>query len=131
MFLSTTISYIALKQICWLICFTWTHPFSPNQLTTLGFHIQIPILMIMASVIVIHGKKRPLNLVLISHKYSQRNSNLEITFCHRCENFVSLRSEGSQYHTKHQKRYFSLWVYSRRTFYHITSWLHKGSTSKS
>ena len=78
-----------------------------------------------------HRKKRPLNLVLISHKYSQRNSNLEITFCHRCENFVSLQSEGSQYHTKHQKRYVSPWVYSRRTFYHITSWLHKGSTSKS
>ena len=34
----------------------------------------------------IHAKKRPLNLVLISHKYSQRNTDLGITFCHRYEN---------------------------------------------
>ena len=34
----------------------------------------------------IHAKKTPLNLVLISHKYSQRNTDLGITFCHRCEN---------------------------------------------
>ena len=111
------------------VCHNISHRqnFSPNQLTTLGFHMQVPTLMIMAYVIGIHGKKRHLNLVLISHKYSQRNSNLEITFCHRCKNFVSLQSEGSQYHTKHQKRYVSLWVYSRHTFYHITSWLHKGT----
>ena len=46
----------------------------------LGFHMQIPILMIMAYVIGIHGKKRPMNLVLINYKYSQRNANLGITF---------------------------------------------------
>ena len=42
----------------------------------------------------IHAKKRPLNLVLISHKYSQRNTNLGIALCHRCENLFSLQSEG-------------------------------------
>ena len=36
----------------------------------------------------------PTNLVLISHKYSQRNTNLGITFCQRCENLFSLQSEG-------------------------------------
>ena len=41
-----------------------------------------------------HRKKRPMNFVLISHKYSQRNTNLGITFCHRCENLFSLQSEG-------------------------------------
>ena len=60
---------------------TKAHPFSPNQLTKLGFHMQVPILMIMAYVIGIHREKMPMNLVLISHKYSQRNTNLEITFC--------------------------------------------------
>ena len=75
---------------------TKADPFSPNQLTILGFHLQVPILMIMACIIRIHGKNRPMNLVLISHKYSQRNTNLEITFCHRCENLFSLQSEGYQ-----------------------------------
>ena len=75
-------------------CFTQTHPFSPNQLTILGFPMQIPILMIMAYIIAIHGEKRPMNLVLISQKYSQRNTNLGIKFCHRCENLFSLQSEG-------------------------------------
>ena len=42
----------------------------------------------------IHAKKRPLNLVLISHKYSQRNNNLGIKFCHRYESLFSLQSEG-------------------------------------
>ena len=32
-------------------------PFSPNQLTTLAFHMQMPILMIMGYIIGIHGKK--------------------------------------------------------------------------
>ena len=41
-----------------------------------------------------HGKKRPMNSVLISHKYSQRNTNLGITLCRRCENLFSLQSEG-------------------------------------
>ena len=68
--------------------------FSPNQLPTLGFHMQVPTLTIMAYVIGIHGKKRPLNLVLISHKYSQRNNNLGIKFCHRYESLFSLQSEG-------------------------------------
>ena len=48
MWLLATKSHIAPKQIRWPICFTWTHPFSRNQLTTLGFYMQIPILMIMA-----------------------------------------------------------------------------------
>ena len=94
MWLLATKSHIASKQICWPICFTEANPFSPNQLTTLGFHMQIPILMIMAYVVEIHGKKRPINLVLISHKYQQGNTNLKITFCHRCENLLSLQSEG-------------------------------------
>ena len=82
MWLLATKSHIERKQICWPICFTQTYPFSPNQLTTLGFYMQIPILMLMAC----HRKKRPINLVLISHKYSQRNTTLGITFCCRCEN---------------------------------------------
>ena len=69
-------------------------PFSPNQLTTLWFHMQIPILIIMAYVKETNRKKRPMNLVLISHKYSKRNTNLGITFCYRCENLFSLKSEG-------------------------------------
>ena len=48
--------------------------------------MQNPILIIMAYVIGIHGKKRAISLALISHKYSQRNTNLGIMFCHRCEN---------------------------------------------
>ena len=94
MWLLGTISHIAPKQICWPICFTQTHVFSPNQLATLGFHMQIRILMIMIYVIEIHGKRRPMSLVLINHKYSQRNTILEITFCQRCENLFSLQSEG-------------------------------------
>ena len=66
-------------------------PFSPNQLTTLEFHMQIPILMVMANVIEIHRKKRPMNLVLISHKYPEINTNLGITFFHRCENLFLLQ----------------------------------------
>ena len=56
--------------------------------------MQISILMIIAYIIEIYGKKMPTNLVLISHKYSQRNTNLGITFCQRCENLFSLQSEG-------------------------------------
>ena len=41
-----------------------------------------------------HRKKGPMNLVLISHKYSQKNTSLGITFCHRCENLFSLQAEG-------------------------------------
>ena len=37
--------------------------------------MQIPRLMIMVYAIGIHGKKRPMNLVLIGHKYSQKNTN--------------------------------------------------------
>ena len=65
-------------------------PLSLNQLTTLGFYIKIQML-IMVHII---AKKRPMNLVLISHKYSQRNTNLRIIFCYRCENLFSLQSEG-------------------------------------
>ena len=35
-----------------------------------------------------------MNLVLTNHKYSQRNTNLEIKFCHRCENV--LQSEDQE-----------------------------------
>ena len=94
MWLLATISHIAPRQrCCWPICFTQTHPFSTNQLTALGFYMQIPILIIMEYVTEIHGKRRSMNLVLISHKYSQRNTNLGITFCHRCENLFSLQPE--------------------------------------
>ena len=34
--------------------------------------------MIMAYVIGIYGKKRPVNLVLITHKYSQGNTNTDM-----------------------------------------------------
>ena len=71
---------------------TKAHPFSPNQLTTLGFCMQVPILMIMAYVIGIQGKKRPLNLVLISHKYSQRiftlHSVKDVKTCFHCNQKV-------------------------------------------
>ena len=56
--------------------------------------MQIAILMVMAYIIGVHGKKRPMNLVLISHKYSQRNTNLGIALCRRCENLFLLQSEG-------------------------------------
>ena len=94
MCLLATILHVAPKQICWPICSTQTHPFSPNRLTPLVFHMQIPILMRMTYVIGIHGKKAPMNLILISNKYSQRNTNLGITICLRCENLFSLQSEG-------------------------------------
>ena len=74
-----------------------THMFYQDQLTTLTtleFHMQIPILMIMANVIEIHGKKKPMNMVYISYKYSQRNTKLGITFFYRCQNLFSLQSEG-------------------------------------
>ena len=51
MWLLGTKSHIAPKEIRWPICFTKTNPFSPNQLTTLGFYKQIPILMIIVYVI--------------------------------------------------------------------------------
>ena len=91
MWLLATISHIAdmLTHIFYLDTSLFTY-----QLTMLGFHMQISILMIIAYVIEIYGKKRPMNLVLISHKYLQRNTNLGITFCHRCENLFSLQSEG-------------------------------------
>ena len=44
-----------------------------------------------------------MNLVLISHKYSQRNTNLGITCCRRCENLFLLQSEGSE--IKRMKNY--------------------------
>ena len=90
MWLLGTKSHIAPKEIRWPICFTKTNPFSPNQYYTRVLHANPNI----DDNGICHRKKRPMNLVLISHKYSQRNTNLEITFCHRCENLFSLQSEG-------------------------------------
>ena len=55
--------------------------------------MEIPIMMIMTYIIGIHGKKRPMNLVLISHKYSQRNTKglhvvTDVKTCFRCNQKV-------------------------------------------
>ena len=62
--------------------------------------------MIMADVIEIHRKKKPMNLALVSHKYSLRNTKLGITFFHRCENLFWLRSRNQTLSKK-------LWFYSK------------------
>ena len=61
-----------------------THPFSPNQLTTLGFHIVNPYIDNDG----ILARKGP----MISNKCPQRNTKLGIKFFHRHKNLFSMQS---------------------------------------
>ena len=65
-----------------------------NQLTTPGLHMQVSAWMIMTFFIKIKGEKRPINLVLVSHKYLQRNTNFGIKFCHGSLSLLLLQSES-------------------------------------
>ena len=69
-------------------------PSSLNPLSTPGLHMQVPAWMIMTFFIKIKGEKRPINLVLVSHKYLQRNTNFGIKFCHGSLSLLLLQSES-------------------------------------
>ena len=67
--------------------------FSPNQLTTLGLHMQNSILIKEAYFIGIHKRKKSMILVLISNKSSETINKLGIIFRHRCQSLFSLELE--------------------------------------
>ena len=111
--------------------------------------MQVPAWRMMIFVIRIKGEKRPVNLVLVSHKYSQRNTNLGIKFCcGRLWNWMLF--EKLLFYTKKGANHIKATFYHiyvtvshniphsiktdilpRQAPSHLTRWLHQDSTCHS